>query len=252
MIGPPNIASSPTVPPIAIAAASPTARVSVATAMITNIRKKVSSTSHRNAWPCEPDGQGGADVGDVPERAAQEQRRREGAGELRRPVGDDARPREVARERERERHSRVEVRAGDVADGVDHDHDHEAEADRDADVAERARLRVDHDRARSRRRRARRCRSARPPATRSVAVASAAARAASAAGRPAVPSLRASSVFTALTIAPCMPSATSWVNSTETCSKPAASRPGLVLALGERAGDAADIGAPLGALVGLR
>ena len=39
-IGPPNIASSPTVPPIAIAAASPTARVSVATAMITNIRKK--------------------------------------------------------------------------------------------------------------------------------------------------------------------------------------------------------------------
>ena len=34
-----------------------------------------------------------------------------------------------------------------------------------------------------------------------------------------------SPVFTALTIAPCMPSATSWVNSTLTCSKPAASSP---------------------------
>ena len=39
--GPPKRASSPTVPPMAIAAAAPTARVSVATAMITNIRKAV-------------------------------------------------------------------------------------------------------------------------------------------------------------------------------------------------------------------
>ena len=43
MTGPPNSASRPTVPPIAIAAAAPTARVSVATAMITNIRNAVSS-----------------------------------------------------------------------------------------------------------------------------------------------------------------------------------------------------------------
>ena len=43
-------------PPIAIAAASPTARVSVATAMITNIRKKLSTSSQRNDWPCDPDG----------------------------------------------------------------------------------------------------------------------------------------------------------------------------------------------------
>ena len=50
------MASSPTVPPIAIAAASPTARVSVATAMITNIRKKVSTPSHRNACPSLPEG----------------------------------------------------------------------------------------------------------------------------------------------------------------------------------------------------
>ena len=34
-----------------------------------------------------------------------------------------------------------------------------------------------------------------------------------------------SCVFTALTIAPCIPSATWWVNSTETSSNPAASRP---------------------------
>jgi hypothetical protein len=43
--GPPKSASRPTVPPIAIAAAAPTARVSVATAMITNIRKAVSTAS---------------------------------------------------------------------------------------------------------------------------------------------------------------------------------------------------------------
>ena len=53
-IGPPNSAFSPTVPPIAIAAASPTARVSVATAMITNIRKKLSTSSQRNDWRWEP------------------------------------------------------------------------------------------------------------------------------------------------------------------------------------------------------
>ena len=54
-IGPPNIASRPTVPPIAIAAASPTARVSVATAMITNISKKLITSSQTNDCPCEPD-----------------------------------------------------------------------------------------------------------------------------------------------------------------------------------------------------
>jgi len=39
-----------------MAAASPTARVSVATLMITNIRKKVRISSHTKACPCEPDG----------------------------------------------------------------------------------------------------------------------------------------------------------------------------------------------------
>ena len=48
-IGPPNIASKPTVPPIAIAAASPTARVSVATARTTNIKNALNTSSQRNA-----------------------------------------------------------------------------------------------------------------------------------------------------------------------------------------------------------
>src|SRR3954454_22240931 len=47
--GPPNSASSPTAPPMAIAAAAPTARVSVATATITNISTAVSTPSYRSA-----------------------------------------------------------------------------------------------------------------------------------------------------------------------------------------------------------
>ena len=40
VIGPPNSASRPTVPPIASAAAAPTARVSVVTATITNSQER--------------------------------------------------------------------------------------------------------------------------------------------------------------------------------------------------------------------
>ena len=43
-------------PPIAIAAASPTARVSVATASTTNIRKALITSSQTNDWPCDPAG----------------------------------------------------------------------------------------------------------------------------------------------------------------------------------------------------
>ena len=43
-------------PPIAIAAASPTARVSVATARITNIRNALITNSQRNDCACEPEG----------------------------------------------------------------------------------------------------------------------------------------------------------------------------------------------------
>jgi hypothetical protein len=49
VIGPANIASRPIVPPIAIAAASPTARVSVASARITNIRKAAPPTGRTAA-----------------------------------------------------------------------------------------------------------------------------------------------------------------------------------------------------------
>ena len=65
---------------------------------------------------------------------------------LRGPVAEQAPPREVAGEREREADGRVEVGAGDVADRVDHGHDHKAEGDRDPDLAEGALgLGVDHD-----------------------------------------------------------------------------------------------------------
>ena len=124
-------------PPIAIAAASPTARVSVATAMITNIRKKRQHELPEERLRLRAGRERGADVGDVAERAAQDRGGGERAGELRGPVADGARPGEVAGEREREGDGRVEVRAGDVPDGVDHRHDHEPERDRDADVAER-------------------------------------------------------------------------------------------------------------------
>ena len=91
MIGPPNIASRPTVPPIAIAAASPTARVSVATAMITNIRKKRQHQLPEERLPLRAGRQRRADVGDVAERGAQQRRSRERAGELRAPSSASAR-----------------------------------------------------------------------------------------------------------------------------------------------------------------
>src|SRR5881275_2305717 len=123
-IGPPNIASSPIVPPIAIAAASPTARVSVATARTTNIRNAVITSSHTKDCPCEPDGSVTPTCAMLP-------------SEPRRPVSERTPPGEMAGERERERHRRVEMRPGDVPDRIDHRHDHQPECDRDADVAER-------------------------------------------------------------------------------------------------------------------
>ena len=62
------------------------------------------------------------------------------------------------------------------------------------------------------------------------------------------PLLGGDCVLTAFTIAPCMPSATSWVNSTLICLEACRLEAGLVLGLGERAGDAADVGAALRAI----
>ena len=91
-------------PPIAIAAASPTARVSVATAMITNIRKK-----RQHELP-EERLRSASRTGSVAptwamfaERAAQDAAAASSApASLRGPVAHDARPREVAGQRERE------------------------------------------------------------------------------------------------------------------------------------------------------
>ena len=56
----------------------------------------------------------------------------------------------MARENEAERHRGVEVRAGDMPDGVNAGKDHEAECDRYPDVSERVSLRIDHYGARAR------------------------------------------------------------------------------------------------------
>ena len=114
-------------PPIAIAAASPTARVSVATARITNSRNAVSTSSQRNDCACEPEGSVAPTCAMFPSEARRTRRGRERAGDLRQPVGAGARPREVPGEHEGERHGGVEVRARHVTDGVDHRHDHEPE-----------------------------------------------------------------------------------------------------------------------------
>ena len=55
-IGPPTRMSTETVAPTAIAAASPIARVSVATAITTNIRIAVSTISQAKARAAEPVG----------------------------------------------------------------------------------------------------------------------------------------------------------------------------------------------------
>ena len=147
VIGPPNIASRPTVPPTAIAAASPTARVSVATANDHEHEEEGEDRLPEERLAVGAARVRGADVGDVAERAAKDRRSDEGSDELRAPVERYLPAWEVPRQCERERHGRVEMGARDVSDGIDHGHDHEPERDRHADVAERARLLVDHDRA---------------------------------------------------------------------------------------------------------
>ena len=68
------------------------------------------------------------------------------------------------------------------------------------------------------------------------------------AGSPGSPRASGSVVFTAFTIAPCIPSATSCVNSTADLLEAGRLEPGLVLALRERARDAADEAPTLRAL----
>ncbi len=86
----------------------------------------------------------------LPSEAREQRGRRERAVELRGPVDEPRGQGKCRVSANANVTARVEVRAGDVADGVDHRHDHEAEGDRNADVAEGVRLGVDHDRARAR------------------------------------------------------------------------------------------------------
>jgi hypothetical protein len=134
--------------PIAIAAASPTARVSVATAITTSIRKKVGTTSHRNDCPSEPEGSVAPTCAMLPRGAAQERGGNERAGAMGQPVPGDPAPGEVTAERKGEGDGRVDVSATDMAERPDDGCDYEAECDRDADVAELVRLGVNHYRPR--------------------------------------------------------------------------------------------------------
>jgi hypothetical protein len=69
--------------------------------------------------------------------AAQERRAEHGAGELCRHVGRGVAHGEVPGDRERDGDGRIDVRARQVTNGVDHRHDRQAERRGDADRAER-------------------------------------------------------------------------------------------------------------------
>ena len=144
------MASRAIVPPIASAAASPTALVSVATARITNIRNAVITSSKKNDCACEPAGSVAPTSATSPSEARRSSAGGHGASQLSGPVARGARPGEMAREGECECDGPVEMRAGNVSDGIDHRHDHEAECICDADATKRPRLRVHHHRARPR------------------------------------------------------------------------------------------------------
>ncbi len=180
--------------------------------------RHVMISSQTNDCPCEPDGRVAPTCAMFPSERAEHRRRAKRSGELRRPVCEGARPREVPRQSECKRDRRIEVRPADVTNRVDPEHDHEAEGDRDADVAELMRLRVDHHCAAA-------CEHERERADRlGDERASGVSAPPSTGGSPGDLSPRID-VFTALTIAPCMPSATWCVNSTVMSSKPAAARP---------------------------
>ena len=68
-MGPAKVAASATYPPIAIAAACPTARTSVATAEITNIKNRVRMISNPSAWKADPDGTVAPRCATLPKRA---------------------------------------------------------------------------------------------------------------------------------------------------------------------------------------
>ena len=150
LMGQAKSASSPTVAPMAMAAACPTARVSVAVAMMTNMRKKVKSVSNPKDCQAPPAScwQGGTQVHHIPQQEAQAGRGQRGSRQLRGPVADQSPHREMPRQHEAERDGRVEVRPADMAERVDQDHDDQPEHQPHPDVRHLpAREGIDHDRA---------------------------------------------------------------------------------------------------------
>jgi hypothetical protein len=128
------------VPPIAIAAAAPTARVSVAHELVDE-GARCAHARHRRAelgGLIRPDGE-------------QQNGTCRSADQLSGDVCGGVAGGEVAAERERHGHGRVDVRPGKVSRGVDHDHDDEPEDEADPDGAQDAVvLRVGDDRTAAR------------------------------------------------------------------------------------------------------
>ena len=89
--------------------------------------------------------QGRAEARDITEESTKQHRRQHSTQQLCRPIPRHESPRQVSTDRERERHGRIEMRAGDVTGCVDHRHDDQTEGDRDSNVPQRARFRIDDD-----------------------------------------------------------------------------------------------------------
>jgi hypothetical protein len=101
VIGPPKSASSATVPPIAIAAVSPTAGVG-GDGHDHEHRKKVRIVFQMKACRSLPEGRVAPTFGGVARRGTQQHGGGEHPGALRDPVGEHTRPGEVAGKREGE------------------------------------------------------------------------------------------------------------------------------------------------------
>ena len=99
-MGPAKVDSKATVAPMATAAKPPSERASVATAMMTNIRKKVSTTSKPKACGSLPVGRRSPHVGYVAENRQQGQPSGDRACQLSSYVERYSPPREVAAEGE--------------------------------------------------------------------------------------------------------------------------------------------------------
>ena len=78
-----------------------------------------------------------AEVGAVLDHEHERERGDDGSRKLTDPVADQAPNRQAPVDELAERHSRVDMAAGDVADGERHGDDRQAERERDAEVAER-------------------------------------------------------------------------------------------------------------------